>query len=133
MEERNQFCSKLQSVLRPSFSNCAILPFGSSVTGLAFKGADLDICLLTEILPVDTASAYSARLSAVVKEGVQSEWLEKSAVVDPLGTLQTVAQHLHRMDSGCGQVRVIADAKCPVVQFIATDVNLRCDLSVCNR
>jgi DNA polymerase sigma len=98
------------------------------VTGLAFREADLDICLLTEILPVDREAAYSTRLGAV-----QSETLKESAVGETLSTLQRVAQCLRQKNSGCGQVKVITGTKCPVVQFSATDIDLQCDLSVCNR
>lgn len=132
VQERYQLCSSLRSILSPVFPYCVVLPFGSSVTGLAFKGADLDICLLTEILPVDMVAAYSVGVRAVLKGGEKTEIPQECAVIDSIAVLQTVARQL-RQDSACERVRLVTDTKCPIVQFSVADVHLRCDLSLGNR
>ena len=42
---RKQICESLENFLSISFPGCKVQPFGSTVSGLAFQGSDLDLLL----------------------------------------------------------------------------------------
>ncbi|XP_062519708.1 speckle targeted PIP5K1A-regulated poly(A) polymerase-like isoform X2 [Corticium candelabrum] len=130
VEKRYHVCSSLQSLLRSDFPNCILLPYGSSVSGLALQQADLDICLLTDVLPVDLTAAYSEGVDANArKEEKKCEFVAG----DASDVLQTVARCLRRAVTHCERVRVITGTKCPIVQFRSVDLAISCDLSLGNR
>ena len=44
---RRLVCQLLQEVFQEVHSGTSVVPFGSTVSGVGWKGSDLDVCLLT--------------------------------------------------------------------------------------
>ena len=100
---RRLVCQLLQEVLSEVYTGASVVPFGSTVSGVGWKGSDLDVCLLTSQLD-DTGVDYSL-------------------VVDVL----------RRFAPGCTNIIPVLTAKCPLIKFTHQPSGLSCDLSVNNR
>ena len=100
---RRLVCQLLQEVLSEVYPGASVVPFGSTVNGVGWKGSDLDLCLLTS--EVDDAV------------------VDYSLVVDALRSFAP----------GCTNVIPVLTAKCPLIKFTHLPSGLSCDLSVNNR
>lgn len=101
---RRLVCKLLVEVFHEVNSSASVVLFGSTVTGVGWKGSDLDICLLTE----DTTDTFH---------------LDYSVVIDVLRSFAP----------GCVNIIPVLTAKCPLIKFRHQPSDLSCDLSINNR
>ena len=107
IELRRLVCQLLQEVFGEVYPGALVVPFGSTVSGVGWKGSDLDVCLLTSAVPSqcdDTGVDYSL-----------------------------VIDMLRSFTPGCTNIIPVLTAKCPLVKFTHQPSGLSCDLSVNNR
>lgn len=100
---RRLVCQLLQEVFHEVYSGASVVPFGSTVSGVGWKGSDLDVCLLTGD-DRDTDVDYS----------------------EVINVLRSFAP-------GCVNIIPVLGAKCPLIKFKHQPSGLLCDLSVNNR
>ena len=103
VELRRLVCQLLQEVFHEVYSGASVVPFGSTVSGVGWKGSDLDVCLLTGD-DCDTDVDYS----------------------EVINVLRSFAP-------GCVNIIPVLGAKCPLIKFKHQPSGLSCDLSVNNR
>ena len=104
---RRLVCQLLQEVFGEVYPDSSVVPFGSTVSEVGWKGSDLDVCLLTSVAPSQCDDA-----------GV-----DYSLVIDMLRSFAP----------GCTNIIPVLTAKCPLVKFTHQPSGLSCDLSVNNR
>lgn len=100
---RRLVCQLLQEVFHEVYSGASVVPFGSTVSGVGWKGSDLDVCLLTGD-DCDTDVDYS----------------------EVINVLRSFAP-------GCVNIIPVLGAKCPLIKFKHQPSGMLCDLSVNNR
>ena len=114
---RQLICDLLQEVFKEAFPQVQVVPFGSTVTGLGWRGSDLDVCLLTD--SPEMLSGGVAGASHVTEVANQ----EYSFIIDVL----------RRLTPGCVRVIPVLSAKCPLIRFTHQPSGLACDLTINNR
>lgn len=123
LQLRKLVCDLLQEVFKEVYPNVQVVPFGSTVTGLGWKGCDLDVCLVTDpLLSSETSKCSSQDANELIhteKEGHQ----DYSLVTDVLRSFAP----------GCVRVIPVLSAKCPLIKFTHQPSGLACDLSINNR
>lgn len=100
---RSLVCQLLQEVFREVYPEASVVPFGSTVSAVGWKGSDLDVCLLTSECNNDD--------------------VDYSLVIDMLRSFAP----------GCVNIIPVLTAKCPLIKFKHQPSGLSCDLSVNNR
>ena len=105
---RRLVCQLLQEVFQEVYAQASVVPFGSTVSGIGWKGSDLDVCLLTN----------GAAMSSQIQEDASY-----SLIIDVLRSFVP----------GCIHVIPVLTAKCPLIKFTHQPSGLSCDLSVNNR
>ena len=106
---RRLVCQLLQEVFHEVYPGASVVPFGSTVSRVGWKGSDLDVCLLTN---------ENAASSQCDDAGV-----DYSLVIDVLRSFAP----------GCVNIVPVLTAKCPLIKFKHQPSGLPCDLSVNNR
>ena len=104
---RRLVCQLLQEVFGEVYPGASVVPFGSTVSGVGWKGSDLDVCLLTGVTPSQS----------------DDTGVDYSLVIDMLRSFAP----------GCTNIIPVLTAKCPLVKFTHQPTGLSCDLSVNNR
>lgn len=104
---RRLVCQLLQEVFAEVYPGSSVVPFGSTVSGVGWKGSDLDVCLLTGVAPSQHGD----------------DVVDYSLVIDMLRSFAP----------GCTNIVPVLTAKCPLVKFTHQPSGLSCDLSVNNR
>lgn len=118
---RQLICDLLQEVFSEAYPQVQVVPFGSTVTGLGWRGSDLDICLITDSSKDSISlSDRPAGESPGVGEGAHQDY---SFIIDVL----------RRLVPGCTHVIPVLSAKCPLVRFTHQPSGLACDLTINNR
>ncbi|XP_057365194.1 speckle targeted PIP5K1A-regulated poly(A) polymerase-like [Daphnia carinata] len=119
---QTQIISTLEEWLSLEFPSCRLHLFGSSVSGLAFRGeSDLDIFMETPTN--DSVSSDREPFSS------QEETLEKQRehVIDVLRR----ASHIIRRHPDVSDLFVVSHARIPVLKFVHSPTGIKCDLT-CN-
>ncbi|XP_078378643.1 speckle targeted PIP5K1A-regulated poly(A) polymerase-like isoform X2 [Oculina patagonica] len=106
---RRLVCQLLQEVFGEVYPGASVVPFGSTVSGIGWKGSDLDVCLLTS--------------KCVVPPQSNNTGVDYSLVIDMLRSFAP----------GCTNIIPVLTAKCPLIKFTHQPSGLSCDLSVNNR
>ena len=119
MKLRSLIVQYLQEIFVEIFPTCVVTTFGSTVTGLGLKGADLDLCLLVD---PEVLNLVLCRDDSLPSSSDLTEQL-----------LQFIVNVLRKFAAGFQNVVSVSTAKCPVVKFIHRDSGLSCDLSINNR
>ncbi|XP_043244956.1 uncharacterized protein LOC122393194 [Amphibalanus amphitrite] len=108
-QQRVRFCQELQNELRAHFRTCLVQAFGSSVSGLGFRGCDLDIYAFIDAhshgstLPPDATDRHKVR---------------------------AVGKVLFRLTHLCTSVVRIPEARVPIVKFRSPRLgDIDCDMS----
>nr|CAD7399581.1 unnamed protein product [Timema poppensis] len=110
----SKICFDLDNIFRHDYAHCKTLVFGSLVTGLAFKGSDIDVLL--------DANHHSNRGQSTVS-------LEHSVMEEMVKTARKQLQG-HSYLFRC--VLAIPKAKVPLVKFFHRPTEMNCDLSFRN-
>lgn len=131
---RLALCELLQSIFREVYSDCKVLPFGSTVSGLGCKGCDLDLTLISEELD-DHQNMQNFKSTQEAKGNVHiSCSSEKSGLSTKSDKdVAEVSEILRRFAPGCKNVLPLKSAHCPLIKFDHKDSGLHCDLSINNR
>ena len=106
---RQLVCQLLQEVFGEVYPGSSVVPFGSTVSGVGWKGSDLDVCLLTS--------------ECVASSQSEDTGVDYSLVIDMLRSFAP----------GCTGIIPVLTAKCPLIKFTHQPSGLSCDLSVNNR
>lgn len=106
---RKLVCQLLQEVFGEVYPGASVVPFGSTVSGVGWKGSDLDVCLLTN--------------ECVAPPQCDDTGVDYSLVIDMLRSFAP----------GCTNIIPVLTAKCPLIKFTHQPSGLSCDLSVKNR
>ncbi|XP_023708328.1 speckle targeted PIP5K1A-regulated poly(A) polymerase isoform X2 [Cryptotermes secundus] len=109
-------CRHLESTFSVAFPGCKAYPFGSAVTGLAFKWSDLDVFM--DLNDVAATQLEGGSVSLPVPES--------------LNNVVNHAKKLFRKPYLFSKVFAIPKAKTPIVKFIHKPTNINCDLSFKN-
>ncbi|KAJ1522393.1 hypothetical protein ONE63_002681 [Megalurothrips usitatus] len=106
-EIQNQYevCRFIEDALKRLSSDYKVLPFGSSVTGLAFKHSDLDLFYGKE------AHCTAPNITDV---------------------FQRVRRCLEKLNVSLESLRAIPNARVPIIKFVHKSTGLSCDLSFRN-
>ncbi|CAG2054913.1 unnamed protein product [Timema podura] len=110
----SKICKDLDTIFRHDYAHCKTLVFGSLVTGLAFKGSDIDVLL--------DANYY-------INRGQSTVSLEHSVMEEMVKTARKQLQG-HPYLFRC--VLAIPKAKVPLVKFFHRPTEMNCDLSFRN-
>ncbi|XP_046847249.1 uncharacterized protein LOC124440769 isoform X2 [Xenia sp. Carnegie-2017] len=113
---RNLVIMYLQEIFVEVFPTCKIVPFGSMVTGLGLKGADIDLCL---------------QVDADILHSVIDQCDGAFDITEQV--LDFIVDVLRKFAAGFKNVINVVSAKCPLVKFCHRDSGLSFDLSVNNR
>ena len=101
-----------QTALRSHFPSCQLQMFGSSVSGLGFRGCDLDM-----YADID-AKSLSCGLQP---DRADADGRQKVLVVAPI---------LHRLPHLCANVVPLTKTRVPIVQFTAPQLGgIPCDMT----
>nr|CAD7585501.1 unnamed protein product [Timema genevievae] len=110
----SKICKDLDTIFRHDYAHCKTRVFGSLVTGLAFKGSDIDVLL--------DANYY-------INRGQSTVSLEHSVMEEMVKTARKQLQG-HPYLFRC--VLAIPKAKVPLVKFFHRPTEMNCDLSFRN-
>ncbi|XP_067011783.2 speckle targeted PIP5K1A-regulated poly(A) polymerase [Anabrus simplex] len=107
-----ELCRDLEAAFRPSFPQCSACPFGSTVTGLALKGSDLDVFL-------NIASSADTE--------------EKSSGPLPPEELVVIGRKvLRKYRYKFSHIIAVTKAKIPIIKFVHCPTKISCDVSFKN-
>ena len=141
------FSRRLQGWLCSVYPGCLVIPFGAPVSGHSTVSSDCDLSLLTHPLPREKEmfsgpTYFSQRLFQVWSQlEVASDCQEEVPAV-PTQSVGHFPQHdpsygpilaLVKECEDCQKVLAIPHARCPIIRFIYSPLNLHCDLSINNR
>nr|CAD7440254.1 unnamed protein product [Timema bartmani] len=110
----SKICKDLDTIFRHDYAHCKTRVFGSLVTGLAFKGSDIDVLL--------DANYY-------INRGQSTVSLEHSVMEE---MVKTARKHLQGHPYLFRCVLAIPKAKVPLVKFFHRLTEMNCDLSFRN-
>ncbi|GAB6019140.1 hypothetical protein CHUAL_000759 [Chamberlinius hualienensis] len=121
-------CHQLESAFSGLFSNCTILPFGSTVNGFGKFNCDLDMVLTlrNEIKAEDMVSEGPSRLFFHTKRSLSNGRAQSQR------HLETLSDMISSFLPGCSNVQRILQARVPIIKFVHDLVNTECDLSMIN-
>ncbi|XP_063976162.1 speckle targeted PIP5K1A-regulated poly(A) polymerase-like [Diachasmimorpha longicaudata] len=106
-------CASLDKAMKRSFPKCEVIPFGSSVTGLALVGSDLDVFLDIREPIFEDEESQSTRPSG---------WTPKAV-------FREVKSCLYRHRTIFSKIVPIPLAKIPVIKFHHIHSMIDCDVS----
>ncbi|XP_069698737.1 speckle targeted PIP5K1A-regulated poly(A) polymerase-like isoform X2 [Periplaneta americana] len=99
-------CQHLEATLSATFPGCKAYAFGSTVTGLAFKGSDLDVYMSMDAV--------------------------KTVIPQKADMVMWAKRLLYRNTNLYSHIIAIPKAKTPIVKLVHIPTGLRCDLSFRN-
>ncbi|KAF8774326.1 Poly(A) RNA polymerase like protein [Argiope bruennichi] len=103
--------------------------FGSSVTGMGFKGCDLDVCLLTNFNDEESGILADVPTVEDVESGLVSR--EIIAHLNPLHMTKFLKSVLEKHPDITDVVRI--NGRCPILKFYSSRHDIFCDLSFKNQ
>ena len=124
-------CELLEEVFKEVYSDCEVLPFGSTTSTLGSHGCDLDLTLLTDVL----SDCQCAKPTAHAEEDGEKENPDgtSNASISSRGYITDICEILRKFAPGCKNVFPLRGAHCPLVKFEHKNSSLHCDLSINNR
>ena len=129
---RFKLCELLEEIFKEIYSDCEVLPFGSTTTTLGCRGCDLDLTLITANLGICESEKQGVNLGL---EGCSKE--SPDSKTDPSmrsrREIADICEVLRKFAPGCKNVFPLSSAHCPLVKFEHKDSFLHCDLSINNR
>ena len=141
------FSRRLQGWLGSAYPGCLVVPFGAPVSGHSTLSSDCDLSLLTHPLPREKGmfsgpTYFSQRLHQVWsqlevdgdgKEEVLAVSTQFAGHFTQHGPSYGPILALLKEREDCQKVLAIPHARCPIIRFIYSPLNLHCDLSINNR
>ncbi|CAL1282383.1 unnamed protein product [Larinioides sclopetarius] len=128
-EKRTAFCKWLEDVFKLYISDHKLYQFGSSVTGMGFKGCDLDVCLLTNFIEEEHVTLDNVPTPEDVESGRVSR--ETIARLSPYYMTKFLKGVLDNNPDITDVVRV--NGRCPILKFYNSKLDIFCDLSFKNQ
>jgi len=109
--QMSEVCQALEEALKSQFPECQVLPFGSSASGLALKGSDLDIHV-----GLGPSFLFGGRSCKTKSWDDQLKTLKAFDVLKPISRFRGAY--------------LILNARIPLIKVTDQDTGIKCDINV---